>query len=318
MTSQVGDPKELTAEIHKALELCKEENIWEAIECLKVIPITEEASKGEKICAIENAILHTYGPQRFVRALETSEKNLNQLQSLYQACKLPASSTPETLRAHISEIGVYSFLDYFLPNSRSLLRSICEALGLPEREAAEDMVKSIADEIMLGGSENFLTALQTSTLEKFAADLGINPTSSVSHEKLVDNLMVKIFELEPYDAFQKLLHGESEDEGKPPDTTPKKRKRDDDFNGEKGSAKKPKGKGKYVCPPLENIKKGTTAEQLRDLYNVTDLQEWCKQHDLPPNGKKSLVIRNILHFLETGEKPKSAKKGKKGGKRTTL
>jgi hypothetical protein len=61
--------------------------------------------------------------------------------------------------------------------------------------------------------------------------------------------MVKIFELEPYDAFQKLLHGESEDEGQPEATNNKKRKRDDDFNEK--SAKKPKGKGKYVCPPLE-------------------------------------------------------------------
>lgn len=62
--------------------------------------------------------------------------------------------------------------------------------------------------------------------------------------------MVKIFELEPYDAFQKLLHGESDDEGKKPSEANKKRKRDDDFD-EKKAKKANKGKGKYVCPPLE-------------------------------------------------------------------
>lgn len=60
--------------------------------------------------------------------------------------------------------------------------------------------------------------------------------------------MVKIFELEPYDAFQKLLHGESDDEGKPPESS-KKRKRDGDFKDK--PHKKSKGRNKYVCPPLE-------------------------------------------------------------------
>lgn len=120
---------------------------------------------------------------------------------------------------------------------------------------------------MLGGSENFLTALKSSTLENFARDLGVClPPAPVTHEKLyviatksisdpfrVDMLMVKIFELEPYDAFQRLLHGESDDEGQRPlmpkdeKKTCKKRKRDEDFDERNPK----KGKGKHVCPPLE-------------------------------------------------------------------
>jgi len=185
---------------------------------------------------------------------------------------------------------------------------MCEALGLPEKETAEDMSKTVADEIMLGGSENFFTSLKSETLRKFAADLGVALSSDMEHDKLVDNLMVKIFELEPYDAFQKLLVGESDDaaEVKRADTGSKKRKREDESTEQKA-----KKKGKYVCPPLENIKEGITADELRDLYNVTDLQDWCKQHDVTHVGKKSVVIKNILYFLDTGEKPKTPKSSPK-------
>jgi len=185
---------------------------------------------------------------------------------------------------------------------------MCEALGLPEKETAEDMSKTVADEIMLGGSENFFTSLKSETLRKFAADLGVALSSDMEHDKLVDNLMVKIFELEPYDAFQKLLVGESDDaaEVKRADTGSKKRKREDESTEQKA-----KKKGKYVCPPLDNIKEGITADELRDLYNVTDLQDWCKQHDVTHVGKKSVVIKNILYFLDTGEKPKTPKSSPK-------
>jgi len=74
---------------------------------------------------------------------------------------------------------------------------------------------------------------------------------------------------------------------------------------------------KYIAPPLGNIKKGITKEDLHNLYNVTDLQEFCKKEGLDHNGKKSLVIKRILNYLETGEKPakKPGKKGKKGSKK---
>lgn len=65
-------------------------------------------------------------------------------------------------------------------------------------------------------------------------------------------LMVKIFELEPYDTMQKLLHGESDDESENPvETKNKKRKRDENENVDERGTKKARGKAKYVCPPLE-------------------------------------------------------------------
>lgn len=90
--------KELTAEIHKALVQCQDETVWEAIEQLEQISVPKDSTKEQKMEGIENAILHSFGPQRFVRALESSEKQLNQLHKLYHICKLPNGSGPETLR----------------------------------------------------------------------------------------------------------------------------------------------------------------------------------------------------------------------------
>jgi hypothetical protein len=51
------------------------------------------------------------------------------------------------------------------------------------------------------------------------------------------------------------------------------------------------------------------------MYNVTDLQEWCKQNNLDYTGKKPLIIKRIIQYLHTGQRPqkKTSKKGKKRG-----
>jgi len=313
MSNYSEQMKELTTELFKALDVCKVETINDALQLSK---FAEETSLNEKE-QIVRSILHHFGPKRFVNALESTP---GLLPSIYQTCQLPASSTTEDLLQHIDKLEVYPFLNGFLPENKHFLRAICDALGLPERETAEDMIKSIADEIMLGGSENFLSSLPKEILEKFAIDLSVAVPLSVEHDKLVDMLMVKIFELEPYDAFQKLLHGESEDEEEydvlppPPPPPNKKRKRTPDQDDDNRKAKKVKGK--YVCPPLENIKKGISSTDLRDLYNVTDLQEWCRQQGIASSGlKKSILIKTILQYLDTGVAPKAAsKRGKAKGK----
>lgn len=98
MANETDPNKELTNEIHKALEQCREETIWDAIEQLEAISATISAPKDEKIRAIETTILSTFGPERFVKALQTSEKNLNQLGGLYRVCNLPSTSSPDDLR----------------------------------------------------------------------------------------------------------------------------------------------------------------------------------------------------------------------------
>jgi len=47
---------------------------------------------------------------------------------------------------------------------------------------------------------------------------------------------------------------------------------------------------------------------LHDLYNLSDLQEYCRAQGLDPSGKKSVLIRRIDVFLETGDKQKKLKR----------
>ncbi len=49
--------------------------------------------------------------------------------------------------------------------------------------------------------------------------------------------------------------------------------------------KKSGTRAKYVAPPLSTIKKGITRQELQNLFNLSDLQAYCKQNGLPAAGK---------------------------------
>lgn len=72
-----------------------------------------------------------------------------------------------------------------------------------------------------------------------------------------------------------------------------------------------------VVHPRSNIKKGITGDDLQNLYNLTDLQEYCKQNDIIHTGKKPQLIKRIIQYLETGQKTPKKPKGKRsrGAKR---
>lgn len=73
-----------------------------------------------------------------------------------------------------------------------------------------------------------------------------------------------------------------------------------------------KGRAKYQAPPLTHIKKGITGQDLHNLYNVTDLQDWCRQHKVDHTGKKSAVIKRILYTLDPlNAKPPPPKKARR-------
>lgn len=73
-----------------------------------------------------------------------------------------------------------------------------------------------------------------------------------------------------------------------------------------------KGRAKYQAPPLSNIKKGVTGQDLHNLYNVTDLQDWCRQNKVDHTGKKSAVIKRILYTLDpVNAKPPPPKKSRR-------
>ena len=90
---------------------------------------------------------------------------------------------------------------------------------------------------------------------------------------------------------------------------------DDDSSSEEEVRTTPtggKGRAKYQAPPLSQIKKGITGQELHNLYNVTDLQEWCKLHKADHTGKKSAVIKRILYTLDPANmKPPPPKKNRR-------
>ena len=124
-------------------------------------------------------------------------------------------------------------------------------------------------------------------------------------------------------------------EGKPKDTADKeeeeeeekerKSKRKSTAKQSKASKKLPPEQGyydsdgKWVHPPFEYImQKKYDAQGMHNNYNLTDLQDFCKEYELQvaqSAKKKSALIRVILNFVETGVKPSTPKRKSKGRSR---
>jgi hypothetical protein len=303
-----GAPLELlTEEIVKLLKSVNEVNINAAIRFLGV-PEDECAmmDKEAKMKKFERLAVYKFGIGRLVTLLKDSFNHSLQ-EKVILCANIDSNNFQSELLAHIENLGLVAFLRSALnvPDGNTILNDICEMLGLPNKNSSGDMIKSIADEIMLSGSEEMFSSLSPEVLHSFIQDLNLKCDYPNAKEKLVDCIMVYAFELEPLESFQKLLHGES-DSGSDEDRPLKRRKLEED------SIKLPKKTmSKHVCPPLENIKKGVTKAELQNQYNLTDLQTWCKEQELPYGGKKATVIRIILEYLEKGTKPTPSKKKKK-------
>jgi len=52
------------------------------------------------------------------------------------------------------------------------------------------------------------------------------------------------------------------------------------------------------------------SKDLHNLFNLTDLQKYCKQVELKSSGQKKKIIKRIIEYLETGKKEDKGKKGK--------
>jgi len=210
----------------------------------------------------------------------------------------------------ITESGVDGTLFKF---DLHLLRALCKNLGLGEQEdeiEKPSLEADLLDEIMLGGMEALLNRLPPELLDEWRKDFELAQEEK-DHQGIVDAILVHMFQLEPLESFQKQLEKEkmnAKKEKQPKQSKKGKKRKREESPDESGSKKRTK----YQCPPLTNIKKGITREELHNLYNQTDLQEYCKEQEMLHTGKKSVIIKRILNFLETGNKETaSAKKGKK-------
>jgi len=208
-----------------------------------------------------------------------------------------------------------------------------------EKELAQTQ---LVDEILLSGTQVFLKSISKEILALWANDLQIEEIQNYDKDKIIDSILVKVFQLEPIESFEKQMKTPKKEktaEVEDDDDEEDQAERDDDPENEDGERShmikknkrgrkrkdqesdgdqpKKKTRTKYKCPPLSNIKKGISKEDLHSLYNQTDLQQYCKKNGLAHAGKKAAIIKRIILFLETGQKIAHSphKKGKKKKKR---
>jgi len=105
---------------------------------------------------------------------------------------------------------------------------------------------------------------------------------------------------------------ESEEEEKPPE---KKRRVSKEEDKEEEEHPVDRGyyteDGKWVHPPFELVMaKKFDSQGLNNNFNLPDLLEFCKLHDIPVSSsvkKKNAVIRLVLQFVENGSVPNKRK-----------
>lgn len=246
-----------------------------------------------------------FGVRRFVRSVE--KKMVKVLQE-----QVGVSSPLELQR--LMEGGLLQFLSDRCPVN--LLRSLSQQLGLDalprsELQEATEREHQLADEIMLGGVEALLFALPPALLRVLCKELALDVAPAAT-EELADAIMTHLFDLQPLPQRKleaKRRHREAEE---PEADRPSRREgRSEGGRSEggrsasassKAARERVRGKSRYKAPPLSNIKRGITKQELHDLYNFTDLQEFCRSQGLDYTGKKAVLIRRIVTFLDTGDK----------------
>lgn len=303
---------ELTQEIMKLLEGIKEETISRALQQLGVSESDcNSLDKPGKMKKFEKITVYNFGVGRLMKLLQECELTAELEEILFRHCKIPLDQFDQ-LRVHIEEVGLVTFLRSLavLVDGTWMLDDLSSLLGLPTKSTNEDSIKSIADEIMLSGTEELFNTFTEALLQAFILDLKLLCNINDNKRNLVDCIMVHAFELEPLESFQMLLHGESDsgsDEGRPL----KKRKVTDADALNTKTESEPENaspKAKTARPPIDDIVKGITQDELQNNYNLQDIKTWCRGHELPTTGKKSVLIRNILAFLNTGARPKKKSK----------
>jgi len=113
-------------------------------------------------------------------------------------CKIsPSQSNQEAkhvLEETMNENGIAKFLCERL--SPDVLRELNTVMGLPSADESTKPME-LADEIMLGGMEDWLWGFPRNLLESWCKDLTISFSADLSDDILKDKIMAHIFSLEP-------------------------------------------------------------------------------------------------------------------------
>jgi len=319
-----------TTEIAKAIKNLAAETLKNS---LKAVEEDAAGEKDELQNGYQNAVLNV-GVRGFIAKLKESGAKAS-LQALGKTGV--EGKTLDELKAALSEAltgaGIHGLID---KAGEDLLKQYCETLGL-EASDREDMIKQIADEVMLTGMESFLNKLTLPILKSHCTEMSL--TTNGSKKILVERLMVHIFELEPLEEEKENGKAKPKKDKKKEKTEkskkwsrsasaskspkPKKAKtKEEKPKKEKKPkvSKEAKKREKFVAPPLDTIRKGKfdTYVDLYDNFNLPDLQGYCKQESIPSSGKKKEIIKRILGYLETGKiETQTAKKRGKPKKKST-
>jgi len=314
-----SEPQNMTSRETRELEETVQKIDVEALK--KSLEMNTGDSKGKKSAIVQgigNKVLEL-GIQGFVKALQSKwVRDTWEVVKHHAADKAAKAPRKQDLAELILQMG----LEYFLQECNLDLLNHFSSVLLLEQSTKEGMVSQIADEIMLTGTNGFLHNLSVPLLKQWCQSLSVKTVGA--KKVLSERLMVKIFDLEPLpegelegSQVEETKEEEEEEEEEEEQDETKTKKQDQGNETEKdqeydAAAKKSDSGGKrakYVAPPISTIQKGKTKQELHSLFNAKDLQEYCRQHDMLASGKKPLLIKRILKYLDTGEKeiPKGRK-----------
>lgn len=156
-----------------------------------------------------------------------------------------------------------------------VLKIIAAEMDVDESDKKEELVEAIGDAVRKVGMETYFDSFDVDQLQDVAEDLGLKTHRTSNKRKLVECIVNK-----------------------------------------KDAPKEPKAKKAKVefSKKKKAIQKGTTYEDIFQHYYVGEVRDWCKEHGLKTSGKKGVLIKRILAFLDGDEESTKAKPKSSGGK----
>jgi len=240
--------------------------------------------KGEMLTAIADSIEEA-SVRCLVAALSRDDmKKL--LEKLSVDFKGDNKNSKQVLTRRLTEqIGTAGIDDFLKDNADdAVLDSILADLDLDKKGKKEDTIALIASTVRNLGMESFFSSFDVDSLHDICQDLKVKTHNSNNKRKLVEGIV-----------------------------------KQEDLDKEEPKKKKQKVK---VSSKKKDIKKGVTFDDIFQHYYVDEVRDWCKEHGLKTTGKKTVLIKRIVAFLDGDEettkaKPRAAGKGKGKGKKSS-
>lgn len=185
-------------------------------------------------------------------------------------------------------------LQYLSENDQKI---IARALDI-----AETSPNSICEQIFLNGLDAFLSKLaKQHKLEPLAKEFGVHANAEDAVEQIIEQVFppssaVDAQEQSNLEVPKQETQAKKEipAKGEPKAASPERISHTHQTSSIRNSR-----------PPLQ---KGIALDDIQNLYWVGELRQFCKEHSLKGNGKKSHLNRLVFNFLNTGETPDRPKR----------